>query len=126
MFDILTYIFDIVNETSDMPRDPVLEVINTHFSTSDIVKLPGYSNFYLLNIYHIVSQIYFLIIYRSAKLARNIMRLSLFILFLRNHYLSPIGLKLCVKKWYRLNYFLIELIQNNNYIMNKLKYSLLD
>ena len=117
---IRIYIFDIVVESESKPTDAILQRINSHFLSNSIVKLPGFSDIHTLNTYEILNQIYGLILSKSNKLARNIVRLGLALLFHRNHYLSPSGINMCLGQYNAINNFIAYMCNSNhlNVILN--------
>jgi hypothetical protein len=121
------YIFDIVFEQENQNIDGVLDCSVPDFVLNRSVSLPGYRHFNTLSMYDMLSQIYGLIKARANKLARNIVRFAMGILFLRNHYLSPTGLKMCLNDFHKLNTLFIEMIRNKhlNKILNMSTFNIL-
>ena len=107
------YIFDIVVETQKTITDGFTNTVNSHFINSRAVQLPGYNTFYVLNSYDMFNQIFHLIDNKAKKLTRNIIRFTLAFIFYKNHYLSPIGVKMSINEYNRLNTFFINLIKSS-------------
>lgn len=112
------YIFDIVVENQQIITDGFTNTVNSYFINSKAVQLPGYNTFYVLNSYDMFNQIFHLIDNKAKKLTRNIIRFTLAFIFYKNHYLSPIGVKMTIYEYNRLNNFFIGLIKSGK--LNKL------
>ena len=121
------YVFDIVFELEQQNIDAVLDCALPQFVLNRSIKLPGYNRFYTLSMYDMLVQIYGLIQSRANKLARNIVRFAMGIIFLRNHYLSPTGLNMAMKDFNKLNSLFIEMIRNRhlNKILNMSTFNIL-
>lgn len=112
------YIFDIVVENQQVITDGFTNTVNSYFINSRAVQLPGYNTFYVLNSYDMFNQIFHLIDNKAKKLTRNIIRFALAFIFYKNHYLSPIGVKMTINEYNRFNSFFINLIKSGK--LNKL------
>ena len=117
------YIFDIVVENQQIITDGFTNTVNSYFINSRAVQLPGYNTFYVLNSYDMFNQIFHLIDNKAKKLTRNIIRFTLAFIFYKNHYLSPIGVKMTINEYNRLNNFFIGLIKSGklNGLLNSIK-----
>ena len=124
---IRLYIFDIVFERENHNIDGVIDSSMPQFVLNRSVQLPGYTNIYTLGMYDMLSQIYHLIKAKSNKLARNIIRFAMAIIFARNHYLSPTGIKMCLNDRSIINNFIIDLLRNGhlNKILNMSRFNIL-
>jgi hypothetical protein len=117
------YIFDIVVETHHAITDGFINTINSDFISNRAIQLPGYSIFHVINSYDMFNQIFHLINNKAKKLTRNIIRFTLAFIFYKNHYLSPIGVKMTINEYNRLNTFFINLIKSGklNRLLNSIE-----
>lgn len=117
------YIFDIVVETQQVITDGFIRTVNSYFINSRAVQLPGYSIFHVINSYDMFNQIFHLIDNKAKKLTRNIIRFTLAFVFYKNHYLSPIGVKMTINEYNRLNTFFINIIKSGklNGLLNSIE-----
>jgi len=121
------YILDIVFESEKQNIAGVLDCALPQFILNRSIQLPGYTRFYTLSMHDMLTQIYGLIKSRANKLARNIVRFAMGIIFLRNHYLSPTGLNMVMNDFHKLNSLFIEMIRNRhlNKILNMSNFNVL-